>query len=68
MVEEDRAHVVQMPIESEQTSPCLIRPHLDLVIIPSRHEQGLCLVEVNPSDRSIMLFEAVYKCSHTVVP
>lgn len=67
-MEEDRSDVVQMPIQREDTPPRLIRPHLDLVIIPPRNEERLGFVEVDASDWSIMLFEAVDKCPHTIVP
>ena len=68
MMEEHRSHIVQVAIECKQTPPRLIRPHLDLVVIATRHKQRLRLVEVNSSDWPIMLFEAVYKRSHAVVP
>ena len=38
MVEEHSPNVVQMAIEREETSSALIRPNLDLVVIPSRYE------------------------------
>ena len=38
MVEENGANVIQMTIEGEETSPALIRPDLDLVVISPRYE------------------------------
>lgn len=38
MVEEDSSNVVQMAIESEETSSALIRPDLDLVVVPPGYE------------------------------
>jgi len=68
MVKEDGPDIVQMTAQCEQTSSRLIRPDLDLVVITSRYEQGLGLVEVDTSDRSIVLLESVNQCSHAVIP
>ena len=38
MVEEYGPNVIQMAIEGEETSSTLIRPDLDLVVIPPRYE------------------------------
>ena len=38
MVEENGAYVIQMAIKGEETSSALIRPDLDLVVIPPRYE------------------------------
>lgn len=38
MVEKDSPNVVQMAIQGEETSSALIRPDLDLVIVPARYE------------------------------
>lgn len=38
MVEENGTNVIQMAIEGEETSSALIRPDLDLVVIPPRYE------------------------------
>jgi hypothetical protein len=67
-VEEDRSDIVQVAIQCEQASPSLVIPDLDLVVIASGHKQGLSWVEVNTTDRSIVLFESVNKCSHAVIP
>jgi len=68
MVEEDSPNIVQVAIQSEQTSASLIGPDLDLVIISPGNEEGLCLVEVDASDRPIVLLESINESSHTVVP
>lgn len=68
MVEEYCSYVVQMPIKSEETPAGLIRPDLNLVVVSARHEEGLRLVEVDSSNRSIMLLETVDQRSHTIVP
>lgn len=68
MVEEDCTDIIQMPIESKQTSASLVGPDLDLVIISTRDEEGLCLVEVNSSYRSIVLLKSINQRSHTIVP
>ena len=38
MVEEDGPNVIQMAIEGEKTSSALVRPNLDLVVIPPRYK------------------------------
>lgn len=68
MVKENGPHIVQMPIQREQTSPCLVRPDLDLVVIAARDEEGLCLVEIDSSNWAIMFFESVNERPHAVVP
>jgi len=68
MVEEDSPNIVQVAIQSEQTSASLIGPDLDLVIISPGNEEGLCLVEVDSSNGTIMLLKSVNQCSHAVIP
>lgn len=68
MVEEDCSYVVEMSVQGKQTSPRLIRPDLDLVVVASRNEEGLCLVEIDASNRPIVFFEAINKGSHAIVP
>jgi len=67
-MEEDCANVIQMAIQSEKASSCLIRPDLDLVIITSRDEEWLCLMKVDTSNGSVMFFESVDQSSHTIIP
>lgn len=67
-MEEDCADVVEMAIESEQASSSLMRPHLDLVIVTTRDEKWLCLVEIHSTNGAIVLFEAVDQCAHAVIP
>ncbi len=68
MVEEHRSNIVQMAIEGEEASSTLIGPDFDLVVIPSRYEQRLCLVEIDAPDWSIMLLESVYQRTHPIIP
>ena len=68
MVEENGPNVVQVAIESEETSSALIRPDLDLVVVPTRYEQRLCLVEVYASNGPIVLLEPIYQGSHAIIP
>ena len=68
MVEENGPNVVQVAIEGEETSSALIRPDLDLVVVPTRYEQRLCLVEVYASDGPIVLLKAIYQGSHAIIP
>ena len=68
MVEEYRADVVEMAIEGEQTSPCLIRPDLDLVVITTGDEEWLCFVEVYSSYWTVMFLKSINQCAHPVVP
>lgn len=67
-MEENRAHVIQMAVQCEKTPPGLVVPDLDLVVIASGHKQGLSRVEIDSSDWTIVFFESVNECSHTVVP
>lgn len=67
-MEENGSHVVQVAIQGEKTSPSLVAPDLNLVIISSGHKEGLGRVEVNASNRAIVFFEAIYQGSHAIVP
>jgi len=53
VVEEDGPDVVQVTSQSEEAASCLITPHLDLVVVSSRNEHGLGLVEVDASNWAI---------------
>ena len=68
MVEEDSAHIVQVSVQRKKTSPRLIRPDFDFVVVSPRHEQWLGFVKVDAANRSIMLLEPINQCSHAVVP
>ena len=68
MVEEDSADIVEMAVQGEETATSLKRPDLDLVVVTTRYEEGLRLVEVDASYRTIVFFKAVDQGAHTVVP
>lgn len=68
MVEENSANVVKMTIKREKTSPRLMRPHLDFVVVAPRNEQGLRIMEVNAPYWSIVLLETVNESAHAIVP
>ena len=42
--------------------------HLDLVVVTSRDEQRLLLVEADASHGSIVFVELLNECAHAVVP
>lgn len=67
-MEEYRAHVVEMPVQGEKTSPGLKTPDLNLVVVASRDEERLCRVEVDAANRSIVLFKAINQRSHAIIP
>lgn len=68
MVEEDCTDVVQVSIQCEQAPSCLVGPNLDLVIVAAGHEEGLGSVEVDATNRTIMLFEPINQSAHSIVP
>lgn len=68
MVEENGSDVVEMAVEGEKASSSLVGPDLDLVIVASRNEERLGLVEVDTSNRSIVFLEAINQGSHSVIP
>lgn len=68
MMEEDCSNIIQMPIQSKETSTSLVRPDLDFVIISAGNEEGLGLVKVDSSDRAIVLLKSINQGSHTVIP
>lgn len=67
-MEENCSHIIQVAIQCEQTPPGLVVPNLDLVVVTSRHKQGLGWVEVNAANWAIVFFESIDKSSHAVVP
>ena len=52
MVELNRADVVEVPEQREQTPLLLVVPDLDLVVVATRNKQGLCRVEVDAAHRT----------------
>lgn len=68
MVEEDGADVVEMAIQGEQASSCLIGPYFDLIVVTARNEERLRFMKINAADRSIVLFESIDQSSHPVIP
>lgn len=68
MVKKDSANVIKMTVQGEQATSCLVGPNFDLIVIATRHKEGLCLVEVHSSNGSIMFFESVDKRAHSVIP
>ena len=63
-----RTDVVKVADQVEETSLELIVPHFDLVVVTSRHKQGLRAVKANTAHRSLVLFELVDHDLHAVVP
>ena len=46
------SHIVQVTLQSEHALLDLVVPHLDKVVVASRHEHRLGIVEADSSDRS----------------
>lgn len=67
-MEEYSAHVIQVAIQCEKTPASLVVPDLNLVVVTSRHKQGLGRMKVDTADGAIVLFESVNESSHAVVP
>ena len=59
MMEEDSSNIIEMAIEGEKAPSGLVRPDFDLVIVTARDEKRLCLVEVDTTDGTIVLLEAI---------
>jgi hypothetical protein len=68
VVEKDSSNIVQMSIECKETSPSLVGPDFDLVVIGARYEERLGFVKVNATNWTIVLFKSVYEGAHPVVP
>jgi hypothetical protein len=68
MMEKDGSDVVEMTVERKQATATLVRPNLDLVVVATRNEEWLRLVEVDAADGPIVLFESINQRSHSVVP
>lgn len=59
MVKEDGSDVVEMAVEGEKATSSLVRPDFNLVVVTARDEKRLCLVEVDTTNRTIVLLEAI---------
>ena len=59
MMEEDGSNIIEMAIEGEEASSGLVRPDFDLVVVTARDEKRLCLVEVDTTNGTIVLLEAI---------
>jgi len=68
MVEEHGSDVVEMAIQSEQASPSLVRPDLDLIVVATGHKQWLRLVEIDASNGPVVFLESVDQCTHSIIP
>jgi hypothetical protein len=68
MVEEDGSNVIQVSRQGEHASLRVVVPNLDPVVIPARHKHRLGLVEIDPSDWSIMFLVSINESSHSIIP
>lgn len=68
MVEKYGANVVEMTVQCEKTSSCLVGPDFDLVVVTTRDEERLCFVEVDASNRSVVFLESIDERAHPIVP
>ena len=57
-----------MTEQSEQTTPELVVPDLDLVVISSRHDERFLQMKVDSPNRTFVLLEPINDGSHTVIP
>lgn len=48
VVELDRAEVIQMPQEGEETAALFVVPNFDSIIVTAGHEERLGAVEIHP--------------------
>lgn len=64
----DSAHVVEMSCESELASPRLVAPYFDLVIISTRHKDGLAGMKLHASHGPVVINEPIDERSYPVVP
>ena len=67
-MEKDGSNIIKMSIQCEQTAAGLVRPHLNLVVIAARDEEGLSLVKIDTSNRSVVLLESIDQRSHSIIP
>ena len=68
MMEEHGSNIVEVAVEGEKTSPGLVGPNFDLVVVASGNEQRLRFVKVDTSHRSVVLLESINERSHPVIP
>ena len=61
-------NVIEMSVQGKKASSRLVAPDFDLVVVASRHEDRLCFVKVNSSDRTIVLLETINESSHAIIP
>lgn len=68
MVEENGANVIEVTVQCEETSSCLVGPDFDLVVVTTRDEERLRLVKVDASNRSVVFLESIDERAHSIVP
>lgn len=59
MMEKRCTDIIQVPEQCEQAAPKFVIPNLNLIIIASRDEQWLLLMEVNATHWTIMFIKFV---------
>jgi hypothetical protein len=62
------SNVIQVTQEGEETTTELVVPHLDLVVVSTRHDERLVEMKVHTAYRAIVFLEAINDSSHAVVP
>jgi hypothetical protein len=68
VVEENGSDIVEVAIQGEEASSCLVGPDLDLVVVAATDEEGLGSVEVASADGAVVFLEAINQVTHAVVP
>jgi hypothetical protein len=63
MMEEDRTHIINMPLQRKHASLLLVIPNLDKAVVSSGHKQWQLRMEINSSDRSIVSLNGMYVTS-----
>jgi hypothetical protein len=54
----DSADIVQMAVQCEQTATGFVIPHLDLIVIATRYEEGLRRMKSDTSNRAYLRRDA----------
>ena len=67
-MELDGPDVVEVSQEGEEAPLELVVPNLDLVVVSSTADQRVNAVEVNPTYRTLVLFEPIDYGTDAVVP